>query len=85
MPAEDALQKLMELARVEGEVDVVVSKESFSRILHEHSADATCVILGFELPEIAHEAEWHACYRAFVDAMPTTIMVNSLGGEDLLV
>jgi amino acid transporter len=85
LPAEEALQKLMELARVEADVDVVVSKESFSRILHEHSADATCVILGFELPEIAHEAEWHACYRAFVDAMPTTIMINSLGGEDLFV
>ena len=85
LPAEEALEKLMELARVEGEVDVVVSKESFSRILHEHSSDATCVILGFELPEIAHEAEWHACYRSFVDGMPTTIMVNSLGGEDLFV
>jgi amino acid transporter len=84
-PAENALQKLMELARVEGEVEVVVSSESFSRILHEHSADATCVILGFELPEEAHEAEWHANYRSFVDGMPTTILVNSLGTEDLFV
>jgi len=83
LPAEESLRKLMELARVDGKVEVVVSKESFSRILHGHSQDADCVILGFELPEIAHEAEWHDNYRSFVDGMPTTIMVNSLGGEDL--
>jgi len=78
-----ALKKLLELARVDGHVEVVLAEESFSRVLHKYSADATCVILGFELPETAEEAEWHACYRAFVDGMPTTIMVNSLGGEDL--
>jgi amino acid transporter len=82
-PAEQSLQELMDQARVDGEVQVVVSEESFSRILHQHSADATCVILGFELPEKAHEAEWHDCYRSFIDGMPTTILVNSLGGEDL--
>ena len=81
--AESALKKLLDLARVEGEVKVVLGEESFSRVLHKHSADATCVILGFELPEIADEAEWHDCYRSFVDGMPTTILVNSLGGEDL--
>ena len=81
--AESSLKKLLDLARVEGEVKVVLGEESFSRVLHKHSADATCVILGFELPEIADEAEWHDCYRSFVDGMPTTILVNSLGGEDL--
>jgi amino acid transporter len=83
--AGQALQKLLDLARVEGEVAVVLEEESFSRVLHKHSADATCVILGFELPEKADEAEWHAAYRAFVDGMPTTILVNSLGGEDIFV
>jgi len=82
-PAANSLHELLDLARVAGEVKVVVSEESFSRILHEHSADAACVILGFELPEKGGEAEWHACYRSFIDGMPTTIMVNSLGGEDL--
>ena len=81
--AELALKKLLDLARVEGDVEVVLAEESFSRVLHKYSADATCVILGFELPEKADEAEWHAGYRAFVDGMPTTILVNSLGGEDL--
>ncbi|KPJ99498.1 MAG: hypothetical protein AMJ60_04790, partial [Desulfobacterales bacterium SG8_35] len=82
-PAESALQKLLDLARVEGDVEVVLEEGSFSRVLHKYSADATCVILGFELPEVADEAAWHACYRSFVDGMPTMILVNSLGGEDL--
>ena len=84
-PAESALQKLLDLARVEGDVKVVIEEGSFSRVLHKHSADATCVLLGFELPEKAREAEWHSNYRSFVDEMPTTILVNSLGGEDLFV
>ncbi len=85
LPAEEALQKMIDLARVEGDVEVVMEEESFSRVLHKYSADATCVILGFELPEIADEAEWHDNYRSFVDEIPTTILVNSLGGEDLFV
>ena len=83
LPAEEALQKMIDLARVEGGVEVVVAEESFSRVLHKYSADATCVILGFELPEKADEAEWHDSYRSFIDGMPTTILVNSLGAEDL--
>ena len=82
-PAEQDLQQLLDLARVEGDVQIVLEEESFSRTLHTHSTDATCVILGFELPGKAKEAEWHDCYRSFVDEMPTMILVNSLGGEDL--
>jgi amino acid transporter len=83
--AEESMQKLMGFARVEGDVEVVIEEESFSRVLHKYSGDATCVILGFELPEKVDEAEWHDNYRAFVDGIPTTILVNSLGGEDLFV
>jgi amino acid transporter len=84
-PAEKSLKKLVDLARVEAEAEIVLAEESFSRVLHKYSAESTCVILGFELPDIADEAEWHANYRSFVDGMPTVIMVNSLGGEDLFV
>lgn len=85
IPAVQALQELVDLARVDAEIEIVVSEESFTRILHEHSVGSTCVMLGFELPEIENEAVWHANYRAFVDEMPTMIFVNSLGGEDLFV
>ena len=85
IPAEQALRKLMDLARVDGEVEVVMEEESFSRVLHKYSAGAACVIIGFELPEEGREAEWHDTYRALVDEMPTVILINSLGGEDLFV
>jgi hypothetical protein len=82
-PAEQALQEMIDLARVEAEPAVVIEDESFTRVLHSNSADATCVILGFEFPEKGKEAEWHANIRSFVDEMPTTILVNSAGGEGL--
>jgi hypothetical protein len=82
-PAQKSLQKLLELARVDGDVEVVMEEESFNRVLHKNSKDASCVIMGFELPEKANEAEWHGGYRNFIDGMPTTILVNSLGTEDL--
>jgi amino acid transporter len=82
-PAEQALQKLIDLARVEAEPVVVVGDGSFSRVLHSNSADATCVIMGFEYPEKGTEAEWHANIRSLLDGMPTTILVNSAGGEGL--
>ena len=83
IPAEEALQELIDLARVDAEPAVVLDDESFTRVLHNNSADATCVILGFEFPEKGKEAEWHANVRSLLDGMPTTIMVNSGGGEEL--
>ncbi len=82
-PAEESLRKLLEGARVDGDVEVVLAEESFKRVLHRYSADATCVMVGFELPEAGGEAEWHAQYRTFIDGMPTMILVNSRGSEDL--
>jgi amino acid transporter len=83
IPAEEALQKLIDLARVNAEPAVVIDDESFTRTLHNNSTDATCVILGFEFPEKGREAEWHANTRSLLDGMPTTILVNSVGGEGL--
>lgn len=82
-PAAEDLDELINLARVDAEVQVVVSEESFTRVLHQYSCDSTCVILGFELPDKAKEAEWHATYRSFIENMPTMILVNSQGGEDV--
>jgi hypothetical protein len=74
---------LIDLARVNAEPAVVIDDESFTRTLHNNSTDATCVILGFEFPEKGREAEWHANTRSLLDGMPTTILVNSVGGEGL--
>jgi amino acid transporter len=82
-PAHQSLQELIEMARVEAVPEVVIAEESFTRVLHKYSTDATCVILGLEFPENGKEAEWHAHIRSLLDSMPTTILVNSVGGEGL--
>jgi hypothetical protein len=83
IPAEKGLQGLIDLARVEAEPAVVIDDQSFTRVLHSNSADATCVVLGFEFPEKGKEAEWHNNIRSLLDGMPTTVLVNSVGGEGL--
>ena len=57
--AQAALSELIKTARVEAHVKVVVSTARFEEVLREHSADADCVLLGFELPEDGAEDSWH--------------------------
>lgn len=83
-PAREALQYLTDAARVKAAVSVVVSSEPFEDILAEHSGDAACVFLGFELPEEGEEEKWYAGYYKLVDRVPSVILVNSRGGEGLL-
>ena len=84
-PATKALQELVDAARVEATAEVIVSDGRFADILHWHSANASCVLLGFEIPEPEQEEEWYNTYEQFLDGMPTTVLVNSTGGEDLLL
>ncbi len=83
-PALTALQELIESARVEALVRIIVSEKAFEDILYQHSADAICVMLGFEIPEAGSEEAWNNTYRRYVDTLPTTILVNSQGEEGLL-
>ncbi len=82
-PAEKALVELAHEARLEVTPEVIVSSGPFSEVLHEHSGDATCVLLGFELPGEGEREARHQALSRLVEGMPTTILVNSRGGEDL--
>ncbi len=82
-PALKALQEVVEEARLEATVQVIVSERRFVDILRTHSRDATCVFLGFELPEEDAQVAWHARYVELLEDMPTTIIVHSTGGEDV--
>lgn len=83
-PAQQALQELIDLARVEAETRIIVSKEPFEDVLSLYSHDATCTILGFEIPEPGGEDSWHNTCLRIMKKIPTVIMVNSHGGEKLL-
>ncbi len=82
--ATEALQQLIDLARVEATAHVVIGKGAFIGSFEEHSTDASCAILGFELPEEGGEGRWHQQYADVFAKVPTAVLVNSLGGEDLL-
>ena len=82
-PTVVALQDLIEKARVRAEAEAVVSDRPFADILKENSREATCVFLGFEVPGEENEPRWHGLYEAMLKDMPTTLIVNSAGGEDM--
>jgi amino acid transporter len=85
-PAREALQQLLDTARVEAETLVLVDDRPFAEVLHEHSRDASCLFLGFELPEAdpTCEVTWHALYERFLEGMPTAVLVHSRHTEELL-
>lgn len=85
-PAREALEALMEAARVPAAAATVVSSRPFPEVLHATSADASCVFLGFELPPAGGAAEeaWHRTYETMLDGMPPTLIVSSAGDEDML-
>ena len=83
-PAKDALKQVIDDARVDAQVDIIVSEDSFPEILKRHSGDASVVILGFNVPE---ENEAHGFQRHFekmMDGLHTTLLVSSSGDVDLL-
>lgn len=81
--ATEELRALVEAARIEADVEVVVSEAPFAEVLHEASRDAQIVMLGFQLPERAEEAAFQRYYRALLEGLPTTLLVHSAGDSDL--
>jgi hypothetical protein len=83
-PAVAALQELIDAARIEATAEAIVSSVPFVEILHRHSRDATCVLLGVEAKAIDEEGKWHRTYEKMLEDMPTTLLVSSGGAEDML-
>ncbi len=82
-PAEKALVELAREARLEVTPEVVVSSGPFTGVLREQSGGATCVFLGFEIPGEEDREARHRATSAMLEGLPTTILVNSRGGEDV--
>lgn len=84
-PAAAALQELIDEARVDAQAHCVVAQgRGFAQVLREESQGADCVILGFQPPPAGEEQAWHAGFAPLVADLPTTLIVHSLGQEDLL-
>jgi len=82
-PAEEALKTLAHEARLEVTPKVIVSDESFPRVLRAHSCDATCLFLGFDLPPEGEGESRHRATCELMEGLPTTVLINSQGAEDV--
>ena len=83
-PATHALQELVNAARIEADVQIIVSESSFTDVLHRHSSDATAVFLGFMLPEEEEAGQFQSRYQEMLEGLPTTLLFCSSGEEDLM-
>jgi len=84
-PAQEALAKLVNQARIHAEARVLVSPRPFVEVLHDHSRPADCVLLGFEPPEAAQYDQWKAYYQTMIDGLTTALLVHSQAPTNILV
>lgn len=82
--AYEALRTLIDAARVEATVEVIVSTDTFEKVLHRTSHDATVVFLGMLITDDMAPSHFQERYQGLLDGLPTTILVASSGEADLL-
>jgi hypothetical protein len=83
-PASKALRDLVDAARVDAEVMVLVSESSFQEVLWRHSGDASVVLMGFNVPEEEDIELFRNRFEEMLSNLPTTLLVCSSGEADLL-
>jgi amino acid transporter len=86
-PSREALEELVNHARLDGSVDLIVSEDPFPKVLERHSADASVVILGFKVPEEREEEafRFQMYFERMISPLPTTLLVSSSGEADVFV
>jgi hypothetical protein len=84
-PSTRALEDLLAMARVNARVQVLVSSRTFVDVLHQHSADASMVFLGFNIPDKESALNFQAKFETMMSELPTTLMIASSGAADLFV
>ena len=82
--AHQELEQLLHDARVNAEVEIIVSDKTFAETLRSNSGSADCVFLGFELPDRGSEGLWLNQVAEMLKEMPTTMLVHSADGRDYL-
>ncbi len=78
------LGTLVEAARLDAEINVVDLRGSFKETLTDHSADASVVFMGFEVPKAEDMENFYSNFNSLFEELPTTLLINSTGEADLL-
>ncbi|MFV1958948.1 MAG: hypothetical protein ACC662_06000, partial [Planctomycetota bacterium] len=87
-PAEEALEALIEGARVEAEASIVVSRAAVNRagvadVVVVHSQGASLVLFGLQIPPEGRERAFHDQWADVLSRLPPTLLVHSSGEADL--
>ncbi|MGD8513079.1 MAG: amino acid permease [Deltaproteobacteria bacterium] len=83
-PSAKALRQLVDDARLNAQVSVLVSKAPFIEVIQRHSGDATVVFLGFNVPEEQEGRQFQHRFEEMMSGLPTTLLICSSGEADLL-
>lgn len=75
--SEKHLNELVKGARIEAEVQVVMSKNSWKEVILETSKEADVVFLGLGIPEDGKEEAFLKIYEPLVKGLKTTLLVHS--------
>ncbi|UCD48674.1 MAG: hypothetical protein JSW27_14210 [Phycisphaerales bacterium] len=78
-----AVNSLIEAARIRAEACVIVSTDPFSELLRRHSGEADAVFLGLQATEGESSVELYDRLTTLLEPIPTTILVHSSGEADL--
>jgi amino acid transporter len=83
--AKEELERLIEAARMEIEIETIISDDSFPNLLRSRSGLSTAVFMGFGMDAAVDSPEkfYEGCTN-MLRGMPTTILVRSTGEADLL-
>ena len=77
------LQNLIDAARMNIRIKVIISTDPFVSIFQANSRDATAVFIGFAIPSMENSTAFHRFFTQLLSGMPTTLLVYSSGEADL--
>jgi amino acid transporter len=77
-------ERLVEAARMDVDVETILSDDTFPNMLRRYSGLSTVVFMGFSVDENTDPVKFQEAYTALLQGMPTTILIQSSGDADLL-
>ena len=81
-PARQALEELVDQARIEADVEIVASEGPFRDALRANSVDADLILMGFRIPEDPDAPLFAPGFEGWMGGMPPVLLVCSTGEAD---
>lgn len=79
----DELKRLIESARLDAQIHVIMTDKPFKQTLYEYSHKSTVVCMGFRIPDESEAGRFQSSFDDLLQGLPTTLLVHSTGEADL--